>query len=91
MVFFKKWEKAWNNNDASGWLRLLHVDYQFTLHSSENIMKKSDMTVELMTIVMERETVTNRRCIYENDEIIIIHQLSEFTSGDKEALMLVNL
>ena len=91
MALFKKWEEAWNNNDASGWFSLLHEDYQFTFHSSGNIMKKSDMTIEMMTSTMERETITNRRCIYENDDIIVIHQLAEFTSGDKEALMLVNL
>ncbi|MDC0431770.1 nuclear transport factor 2 family protein [Paracoccaceae bacterium] len=91
MALFKKWEEAWNNNDASGWFSLLHEDYQFTFHSSGNVMKKSDMTIEMMTSTMERETITNRRCIYENDDIIVIHQLAEFTSGDKEALMLVNL
>ena len=69
MALFKKWEEAWNNNDASGWFSLLHEDYQFTFHSSGNVMKKSDMTIEMMTSTMERETITNRRCIYENDDI----------------------
>jgi hypothetical protein len=91
MALFKKWEEAWNNNDASDWFSLLHEEYQFTFHSSGNVMKKSDMTIEMMTSTMQRETITNRRCIYENDDIIVIHQLAEFTSGDKEALMLVNL
>ena len=91
MALFKKWEEAWNNNDASGWLSLLHEDYQFTFHSSGNIMKRTDMTVEMMTSAMEKETIKNRRCVYENDEILVVHQFAEFTSGDKEALMLVNL
>ena len=57
MALFKKWEEAWNNNDASGWLSLLHEDYQFTFHSSGNNMKKADMTVEMMTSAMEKETI----------------------------------
>ena len=49
-------------------------------------MKKSDMTIEMMT-----NATKNRRCLYENNEICVVHQLSEFSNGDKEAIMLVSL
>jgi hypothetical protein len=40
---------------------------------------------------MSKETIKNRRCIYENDKILVIHQFNEFVSGDKEALMITVL
>lgn len=91
MMLFEKWEKAWKNNDASAWINLLHEDYEFKFHSSGNVMKKSDMTIEIMTNAMKNETTKNRRCLYENNEICVVHQLSEFSNGDKEAIMLVSL
>ena len=30
------------------------------------------------------------RCIYENDDIIVEHQILSYGSGDREALMLVH-
>ncbi len=30
------------------------------------------------------------RCIYENDDIIVEHQMLNYDSGDREALMLVH-
>ena len=32
----------------------------------------------------------NHCCIYENDDIIVEHQILSYGSGDKEALMLVH-
>ena len=44
-----------------------------------------------MANAMQNETVINRRCIYENDDICVVHQFSEFASGDKEAIMMISL
>ena len=41
--------------------------------------------------MMQNETATNQRCIYENDDICVLHHFSEFASGDKEAVMMVSL
>ena len=77
--------------DAAAWLDLLHDDFEFTFLSRDDVMKKSDMIVEMMANAMQNETVTNRRCIYENDDICVVHQFSEFASGKKEAIMVVSL
>ena len=52
MALFEKWEEAWNKNDAAAWIALLHEDYQFKFHSNGKVMKKSDMTPEMMSAVM---------------------------------------
>ena len=78
MELFEKWEEAWNRNDAAAWIALLHDDYHFKFHSNGKVMKKSDMTPEMMSAVMRNESVTNRRCLYENDDICVIHQFNDF-------------
>ena len=69
---------------------MLHDDFGFTFLSRDDVIKKSDMTVELMANAMQNETVTNRHCIYENGDICVVHQFSEFASGEKEAIVMVS-
>ena len=52
MALFEKWEEAWNKNDAAAWIALLHENFQFKFHSNGKVMKKSDMTPEIMSAVM---------------------------------------
>ena len=33
----------------------------------------------------------SRRCIYENEDILVVHQFVTFPSGDKEAVMNVSI
>ena len=46
MVLFEKWNEAWNKNDAAAVFECFHDDFEFKFHSSGNVMKKSDMSVE---------------------------------------------
>ena len=39
---------------------------------------------------MAATNVEKHRCIYENDDIIVEHQILSYGSGDREALMLVH-
>ena len=49
------------------------------------------MSVVLFKNIMKNEKIDHRRCTYENDDILIIHQFNEFVSGDQEALMITVL
>ena len=39
---------------------------------------------------MVAANLEKHRCIYENDDIIVEHQILNYVSGDREALMLVH-
>ncbi len=52
MALFEKWNEAWNKNDAAAVFECFHDDFEFKFHSSGNVMKKSDMSVEMMTKMM---------------------------------------
>ena len=70
MALSKKWDEAWNKNEAYGWVNLLHDDYQFTFHSSGNVMKK-DMTVEGKITSRAKELIKKIRCDFENDKTLV--------------------
>ena len=54
-------------------------------------MKRADMSVDMVASIMGNEIIQNRRCIFENDKILVIHQFNKFVSLDKEALMITIL
>ena len=49
------------------------------------------MSVDMVASIMGNEIIQNRRCIFENDKILVIHQFNKFVSGDKEVLMITIL
>ena len=81
-----------SDRNVGDYLDLLHEDFVATFHKSGDTFSKTEWA-PMVTGMMENKKFIQEssRCIYENDDIIVIHQLAEFTSGDKEALMLVNL
>ena len=54
----------------------------------EDILLISDVSVRIRWIVLVRKT-DQFRIIYENDYITVCHQIKEFESGAKEAVMMV--
>ena len=43
------------------------------------------MSAEQMKAIMENADIKNRRCIYENDDIIVEHLVMSFPDESKEA------
>lgn len=89
MNLYEKMQEAWNNTDVDGWNALRHEDFQFTRHQSGRVVKKNDMDPDEMKKFMKVMKQEKRRCIYENDDVLITHSFVTYGSGDKEALMTV--
>ena len=49
-----------------------------------------DIDWDQMMEWMVAANVEKHHCIYENDDIIVEHQIISYDSGDREALMLVH-
>ncbi|MDB3878984.1 nuclear transport factor 2 family protein [Amylibacter sp.] len=52
MALFNKWVKAWNNKDAKAFLDLHHLEFEFLFHSSGKVMKRADMSVDMVVSIM---------------------------------------
>ena len=90
MSLFKKYTKAWNESDISALLECHHDDYELVSHSTDEVKKMDDIDWDQMINWMVAAKVEKHRCIYENDDIILEHQIISYESGDREALMLVH-
>ena len=67
-----------------------HDDYELVIHSTGEVKKMEDIDWDKMMEQMVAANVEKHRCIYENDDIIVEHQLINYRSGDREALMMVH-
>jgi hypothetical protein len=89
---FDKLVKSWNEQDVQTYRSCFHEDWQFTFHSSGKVITRADDSPkEEMKEFMKNMKRENPRCLYENDDILVVHDFITFASGDREAVMMVHL
>ena len=91
MDIYQKLKLATNNRDIDAYLELLHDDFVFVRHQTETEVTKVDWepTIRAMMESTSLE-IMNDRCLYENDDILVMHQMINFPDGTSEAVMIVN-
>ena len=86
MSILEKYNKAMDSKDEAAMNEILHDDYNFVMHKSGNVLKKTDVIKWAMSGDINRDKT---RIIYENDEIGIEHAFVSFEDGNVEAVMAV--
>ena len=88
MSMYEKWSTGLENRDAEALIALLHEDYVFVRHQSGSSMDKAAMSDMLRTFMSSESVVIHsRRCLYENDEVLVEHQVMDFPDGSREAII----
>jgi hypothetical protein len=90
-MLYEKYAEAIQNNDAKSEFALYHNDWQFKFHSSGHIMKNGDMSVADRQKMLESIEVTEMRCLYENEDIMVTHSVTKFPNGTSDAVMMVSM
>lgn len=92
MSLFQKFDAAWEARDMDRLVECFHPDWEFHMHSSGKVIKleewKQFFGAMLQNPDVKRENV---RCLYENNEIVVIHSIGTFPNGSKDAIMYVGL
>jgi len=88
MSVYQSWSIGLENRDADALAACLHDDYIFVRHQSGTTMNKAE-TVEMLRAFMANEQVVqeSRRCLYENDEVLVEHIVMSFADGTKESVI----
>ena len=90
MSLFENYTIAWNEKDITAFVENHYDDYELVIHSTGEFKKVEDIYWDKMMEWLVPANVEKHRCIYENDDIIVEHQIINYGSGDREALMLVH-
>ena len=80
--------RAMEARDPEIWNELLHPDYEFVRHQSGTSLNK-EQTLDMMRSFMASEAVQehSRRCIYENEDILVTHSVMSFADGTSESVI----
>ena len=89
-MLYPQIEKAMEQRDAEAWTDLLHDDFEFVRHQSGSSMNKAQV-IEMMRGFMASDAVQehSRRCVYENDDVLVIHSFMDFADNSSEAVLVV--
>ncbi len=82
--------KAMETRNAEAWNDLLHPEFEFVRHKSGTSMDKTQ-TIGMMRQFMASDAVQehSRRCIYENDDILVMHSVMSFADNTSESVVVV--
>ena len=91
MSLYNKLTEARENNDVEAYWACFHLDWEMTWHSTGKVANLNSMRAEQLKAIMENADIKNRRCIYENDDILAQHLRADYPNGTKDATMHVSL
>lgn len=90
-AIYEKTSKAWDNRNVDAYWACLHDEWEMTWHSTGKVTNKTFVNLEQMKAIMESSDMKERRCIYENDDILVQHMKADYSNGTKDAIMHVSI
>ena len=82
--------KTNENKDVDAFLDMIDEEFVMVSHQNKTERTKQEFA-EMVHAMMSSDSleVTNQRCIYENDDIMVEHSFMSFPDGSKEAVLAV--
>ncbi|MEX5729906.1 uncharacterized protein Ga0609869_003259 [Rhodovulum iodosum] len=89
MAIFEKMHAAVANNDAEAYLDLYGDDAVFVRHQTGATMGKPQFAEMIRKMMAsDKMNMGDRRCIYENDDILVVHSINDYPDGTREAVLM---
>ena len=90
MSFYERYQKAWDDQDVSAMLDLYHHDYVRVFHA-KGIEQGLDELEPMMSRWLTGTKRNKRRCLYENEDVVVEHFVADFYDCTREAVLTVHL
>lgn len=91
MNIYPEMEAAMRSDDAPRYAALLHEDFEYVRHKSGDTLNRDEMTALLEKVwAGGNRSVEDIRCLYENEEVLVIHTTLSFRNGSREGAMIFN-
>jgi ketosteroid isomerase-like protein len=88
MLIYTEMEAAMRADDADRYAALLAEDFEYVRHKSRDTIDRDAMRDLLKKVWRPgNRTIEDMRCLYENDDILVVHMILSFASGSREGAM----
>lgn len=89
MALFDQMRAAVRDRDADAYLALYSDDAVFVRHQSGSEMGKPQFADLIRKMMASGDmNMGARRCIYENDDILVVHSVNDYPDGSREAVLM---
>jgi hypothetical protein len=91
MAIYTEMEAAMRADDADRYAALLADDFEYVRHKSQDTIDRDAMRDLLKKVWRPgNRIIEDMRCLYENDDILVVHMTLSFASGSREGAMIVH-
>lgn len=92
MEIYSEMAAAMRSDDVDRYVALMDEGFAYVRHKSRDTLDRVQMARLLREVWRDgNRTIEELRCLYENDDILVVHARLRFASGSREAAMIVNL
>jgi hypothetical protein len=92
MQIYPEMEAAMRSDDVERYIALMDERCEYVRHKSGDTLGRDQMAALLRKVWGNgNRTIEDLRCLYENDDILVVHTRLAFASGSREGAMIVNL
>ena len=84
-MVYEKFVETWKNNDIEAYLECYHEDWQITFHSTGRIMRLKEISDQIGNWMVTAR-FEKHRYLYENEDILVTHNIATFENGSREAI-----
>ena len=88
-MLFEKYKKFWEEGDIEAFTSIIHADIEIIMHSMGGVIEYDLWMERISAIVLSDACAENIRCLYENDDILVVHQITNSANGSRDAVMYV--
>tara|TARA_B100001093_G_scaffold264351_1_gene252774 strand:+ start:298 stop:630 length:333 start_codon:yes stop_codon:yes gene_type:complete len=88
-LLFDRYKKFWEEGDIEAFTSIIHADIEIIMHSTGGVIDYDLWMERMSAVVLSDAYAENIRCLYENDDIMVVHQITNSPNGSKDAVMYV--
>ena len=86
-MLFEKYKKFREEGDIESFTSIIDPEIEIIMHSTGRIIHYDFWMERITAVVLSNAYAEKIRCLYENDEIMIVHQITNVANSTRDAVL----
>lgn len=84
---FIKYKKFWEEGDIEAFTSMIDPDIEIFMHSTSGVIDYDLWMERITAVVLSNTHAENIRCLYENDEIMVVYKVTKVATATRDAVL----